>query len=114
MSRIILQDPGILLYDGFQPFDLSKDAGHFDVDQLNEDSEIVIILKYFEYICTADFRFCYIKPILLSGFNMKDVFDMIKHSLKNKLQLNVPSFDTIFEPEIQYFGKVKYIDPNRY
>ena len=109
-----LQDPGMLMYEGFDSFDLTKETGHFDVDQLNEDSEIIIILKYFEYICIADFRFCYVKPILQSGFKMKDVFDMVKHCLKSKLQLNVPTFDTIYEPEIQYFGKIKYIDLNRY
>lgn len=110
----LLENPDILMYDGFETFDLTKDKDHFDLDQINNDTEIIVVLRYFEYICTADFRFCYIKPILASGFIMKDVFDMMKHSLKNKLMINVPSFDTVFEPEIQYIGKVKYFDDKRY
>jgi hypothetical protein len=110
----LLEDPDSLIYKGFDSFDLTKDKDHFDVEQLNNDSEIVVILKYFEYLCIAKFRFSYIKPILVSGFAMKDVFDMTKHSLKNRLLMNVPSFDTVFEPEIQYIGKIKYFDNNRY
>ena len=44
----------------------------------------------------------------LWNVNAKDVFDMIKHSLRNHLLLNCPSFDVIFEPDIQYRGKIKY------
>lgn len=110
----LLEDPCSLMYQGYDSFDLAKDKDHFDVDRLNNDSEIIVVLRYFEYLCTASFRFSYIKPILVSGFTMKDVFDMMKHSLKNRLLMNVPSFDTVFEPEIQYIGKIKYIDDRRY
>ena len=104
----LLEDPGALAYSGFDTFDLSREKDHFDVGQLSNDSEIVVVLKYYEYLCVAKFRFSYIKPILVSGLAMKDVFDMVKHSLKNKLLVNVPSFDTVFEPEIQYIGKIQY------
>lgn len=110
----LLEDPDALIYKDFVSFDLNKDKDHFDISQINNDSEIVVVLRYFEYLCTAKFRFSYVKPILMSGFVMKDVFDMIKHSLKNRLLINVPSFDTVFEPEIQYIGKIKYIDERRY
>ena len=109
----LLEDPEALIYHDFISFDLNKDKDHFDIDQLNNDSEIVVILRYFEYLCTAKFRFSYVKPILVSGFVMKDVFEMIKHSLKNRLLMNIPSFDTVFEPEIQYIGKIKYFDDRR-
>lgn len=107
-SGNLLQDPGSLLYPGFDTFDLCKESNHFDTSRLKDDSDIVIILRYYEYICTASFRFRFIIPILQSGLLAKDVFDMIKHSLKNKLLLNAPTFDNIFEPDFHYIGKIRY------
>jgi hypothetical protein len=105
----LLEDPTSLIYEGFETFDLKKEKDHFDLEKLNLDTEIIITLRYYEYLCTAQFKFCYIKPLLQPGVvAMKDVFDMIKHCLKNKLLINVPSFDTVFEPDIQYIGKIKY------
>ena len=49
------------------------------------------------------------KPLLQPGIiAAKDIFDMVKKKKKNKLLINVPTFDTIFEPDIQYIGKVRY------
>lgn len=104
----LLEDTHQLIYHGYENFDLQKDKDHFDIEKLNDDSTIVIILRYYEYLCTAEFKFSYILPILHSGLTAKDVFAMMKHCLKNKLLTNVPSFDTIFEPDIQYIGKIKY------
>lgn len=104
----LLQDTGQLIYDGFENFDLKKDKDHFDLDKITEDSVIVILLRYYEYLCVAEFRFSYVLPLLQSGLNAKEVFDMVKHCLKNRLLTNVPTFDTIFEPDIQYTGKIKY------
>ena len=104
----LLQDTGQLIYDGFENFDLKKDKDHFDLDKITEDSVIVILLRYYEYLCVAEFKFSYVLPLLQSGLNAKDVFDMVKHCLKNRLLTNVPTFDTIFEPDIQYTGKIKY------
>lgn len=104
----LLESSDALIYDGYSNFDLTKDADHFDIEQLNSDTQIIVILRYFEYLCVAKFSFEYVLPILKSGLNMKDVFAMMKHCLKNRLLLNVPSFETVFEPDIQYIGKVKY------
>jgi len=104
----LLENPTALIYDKYENFDLSKEVDHFDTDKLNLDSEIVVILRYFEYLCTAKFTFAYVMPTLQSGLIMKDVFNMIKHCLKNRLLINVPTFETVFEPDIQYMGKVKY------
>ena len=104
----LLEDTHQLIYANFDTFDLKKEKDHFDIEKINDDSLIVIILRYYEYICIAEFKFCYILPLLQSGLTAKDVFDMMKHCLKNKLLMNVPSFDTIFEPDIQYLGKIKY------
>lgn len=105
----LLEDPSGLIWENYENFDLSKDKDHFDISMLNRDSSIVVILRYYEYICTAIFKFNYILPLLESGLIAKDVFEMIKHSLKTRLLVNVPSFDNVFEPEIQYIGKVKYL-----
>lgn len=105
----LLEDPASLLYPEYESFDLKKEADHFDVERLNLDTQIIIILRYYEYLCTAKFKFSYIKPLLQPGIiAAKDIFDMIKHCLKNKLLTNVPSFDAIFEPDIQYIGKILY------
>ena len=107
-SSNLLQEPSKLLYNGYENFDLKKEKDHFDMKRLNDDSSIVVILRYYEYICTATFKFSFIIPILQSGLIAKDVFDMIKHSLRNKLLLNAPTFDNIFEPDFHYIGKIKY------
>ena len=107
-SSNLLQDPGKLLFPGYDNFDLKKEKDHFDMNRLKDDSSIIIVLRYYEYICTASFKFSFIIPILQSGLIAKDVFEMIKHSLRNKLLLNAPSFDNIFEPDFHYIGKVMY------
>ena len=104
----LLQEPEKLLLPDFENFDLSKEKDHFNFEKLNDETTIKITLRYYEYICIATFKFKFIVPILQSGLNAKDVFDMIKHSLRNHLLLNCPSFDVIFEPDMQYRGKIKY------
>lgn len=104
----LLEHPDAILYESYLTFDVNIDKKHFDESLLSLDSEIIIILRYFEYLCTAKFKFSYIYPMLVSGLIAKDVFDLIKHALKNRIQINVPSFDKIFEPEIIYIGKIKY------
>ena len=74
----LLESSDALIYNDYLNFDLLKDSDHFDLDQLNLDSQIIVILRYFEYLCVAKFTFEYVKPILQSGLNMKDVFQMIK------------------------------------
>ena len=107
-SSNLLQDPGRLLFDGYENFDLNKEKVSFDMDRLNDNSSIIIVLRYYEYICIATMTFSFIIPILQSGLNAKDIFEMIKHSLRNKLLLNAPKFDNIFEPDFHYIGKIKY------
>lgn len=104
----LLENPEGLTYDEFEPFDLKEKEFPFDYSRFDENSLIVIMLRYYEYLCTAQIRVEYILPLLSSGMTGKQVFDMVCHCLKNKLLCNVPSFDTIFEPDIQYIGKIKY------
>ena len=88
----LLQDTDLLIFHGYEQFDMKKDKD----------------LRYFEYVCIARFRFAFIIPILESGLSAKDVFEMIKHCLHNKLLINAPTFDNIFDIEIVYTGYVKY------
>ena len=104
----LLQDTGLLIFPEYEIFDLKKDKDHFDTNKLSHMSMIIISLRYYEYVCIAKFQFSYIIPILESGLNAKDVFDMVKHSLKNKLLTNAPTFDNIYELDIQYNGYIKY------
>lgn len=104
----LLQDTGILIFPGYKSFDLKKEKDHFNTDKLSQTSMIIITLRYYEYVCIAKFQFSYIIPILESGLNAKDVFDMVKHCLKNKLLTNAPTFDNIYELDIQYNGYIKY------
>ena len=78
-----------------------------DLNRLRDDSSIIIVLRCYESICTASMKFSFIIPILQSGLNARDVFEMIKHALRNKLLLNAPTFDNIFEPDFHYIGKIK-------
>lgn len=57
----LLEDPTSLLYPDYEAFDLKKESDHFDMERLNLDTEIIIILRYYEYLCTAKFKFCYVK-----------------------------------------------------
>ena len=104
----LLQDTGLLIFPEYEIFDLNKDKDHFDTNKLSHMSMIIISLRYYEYVCIAKFQFSYIIPILESGLNAKDVFDMVKHCLKNKLLTNAPTFDNIYELDIQYNGFIKY------
>ena len=104
----LLQDTGLLIFPEYEIFDLKKDKDHFDTNKLSHMSMIIISLRYYEYVCIAKFQFSYIIPILESGLNAKDVFDMVKHCLKNKLLTNAPTFDNIYELDIEYNGFIKY------
>ena len=104
----LLQDPGMLIFKGYDVFDIKKDRDHFDFNKLDPNSQIIITLRYYEYVCIARFEFSYIIPILESGLDARETFDIVKHALRNKLFLNAPTFDTIFDIDIVYSGYVKY------
>ena len=104
----LLQDTDLLIFPEYTWFDIKKDKDHFDMNKLSHDSKIIIALRYYEYVCIAKFNFSYIIPIMKSGLIAKDVFDMVKHCLRNKLLTNAPTFDNIYELDITYNGYVKY------
>lgn len=105
----LLETPDAMILREYEEFDLRLEGTNkLDTDRIREDTKIIVLLRYYEYLCTAEMSFNYIIPLLKSGLTAKDVFDMVKHCLKNKLLCNVPSFDTVFEPDIVYVGKVLY------
>ena len=104
----LLQEPDKLLFPGYESFDIRQEQAPFDTTKISDKTSIIINLRYYEYLCTATFTMSFIIPLLQSGLSIKDVFEMIKHSLRNRLLLNAPTFDTIFEPDFHYIGKVRY------
>ena len=72
----------MLIFPGYEVFDLKKEKDHFNMDKLNNMS-MIVTLRYYEYVCIARFQFSFIIPILESGLVAKDVFDMMKHCLRN-------------------------------
>ena len=104
----LLQNPSLLIYPNFEKIDITKEKDHFNTSKLKQSSQIIVVLRYFEYLCTAKFSFSYIIPILESNLSIKDVFEMIKHCLRNKLLLNAPSFDNIYDIDIAYDAYIKY------
>jgi hypothetical protein len=104
----LLQTPSMLIFKDFDRIDIQKDKNIFDTDKLKETSSVIIILRYFEYVCIAQFEFSFIIPILESGLTAKDVIEMMKHALRNRLLLNAPSFDNIYDIDIRYDGYIRY------
>jgi len=103
----ILNDPMCIIFNDYQSFDIF--TGNIDVNRLNKDSQIIAYMRYYEYLCVARFKYDYIKPLLDNGdMNGIDVFQMIKHSLRTRLLMNIPSFDIILEPEFIFKTVIKY------
>lgn len=85
------------------------DSNILDVSKINEQkTQIIVVLRYFEYLCIATVKFDYIKEILHGGFSLADSLDMIKHHLKNRLVREVRGTETIVEMHIEYRGYVRY------
>lgn len=103
----ILNNPLCIIFNDYQVFDIF--TGNIDINKLNKDSQIIAYMRYYEYLCIARFKYDYIKPLLDTGdMNGIDVFQMIKHSLRTRLLMNIPSFDIILEPEFIFKTVVKY------
>jgi hypothetical protein len=73
-----------------------------------ENVQIIIVLRYFEYLCIASVRFDFILKILHGEYQIINVFDMIKHHLRNTLVREVSGEETIVDMHIEYRGYVKY------
>lgn len=106
-SGNFLNDPTIYTFPGYENIDPSNPST-LDVSKLDNNSEFVCILLYFEYLITAKFKFSYIRPLLSAGMEFPKIIEAINHRLLTELQLNVPSFDTIISIQIENQCRVKY------
>ena len=103
----VLNNPYGIIFKDYKNFNII--TGDIDIDKLNDNSQIIAIMRYYEYVCLAKFKYSYIVPMLTDGeLNGNEVFNMIQHALRNKLLLNIPSFDTILEIEFKFSTKIKY------
>lgn len=106
-SGNFLNDPTIYTFPGFEMFDPQKPET-LDLTRLDNNSEFVCILLYFEYLITARFKFSYIRPLLSAGMELPKIIEAINHRLLTELQLNVPSFDVIITLQVENQCRVKY------
>ena len=112
----LLENPEIMhLADkGYERLNLNIDLSHvgavlLDTQRVVEDrTKVLIVLKYFEYICIATVKFSYILEIVRGDFALIDAIHMIKHHLKNKLIREVRGTENIIDMHIEYKGYVKY------
>lgn len=103
----ILNNPHGIIFKDFKNFNIV--TGQIDTNLLNNNSDIIAIMRYYEYACIARFKYEYIVPMLTDGeLTGVEVFNMIQHALRNKLLMNIPSFDTILEIEFKFSTKIKY------
>ena len=104
----VLNDPSSIIFSEYEVFNI--ETGNIDINQLNRDSEIVAIMRYYEYVCIAKFKYNYILPLLETGeMTGPEIFQMIQHALRTKLLIYIPSFDTVLEFEFRFKTKIKYI-----
>lgn len=107
-----LEDSSILIHPDYEKFDPSGQAA-FDPDRLLPSSDLMVILRYFEYVIAAKFKVSFIMPLWKEGMRtgdmgFSDIIDSIKHRLEMELQMKTPSFDSINILDIHYLYKVKY------
>lgn len=104
----VLNDPYAIIFPDYENFDIL--TGNIDGARINRDSQIIAIMRYYEYICIAKFKYDYIIPLLTEGdLSGSEVFQMIQHALRTRLLMNIPSFDIILEIEFKFTTKIKYI-----
>jgi hypothetical protein len=109
----MFEDQWILINPEYENFD-PGDKSTLDASRLDQSSEFLVILRYYEYVITAKFTLSYIFPLWSNGektgdMTFKDIFDAIDHRLLMELQLRTPSFDTINVLEISHLYKIRYI-----
>jgi hypothetical protein len=109
----LFEDQWIIINPDYENFDPTNPST-LDIERLNDDSEFLIILRYYEYVVCARFPLRYIKSLWMYGtktgdLNFEDIFHSIDHRLQMELMLRTPSFDDITILEIQHLYKIRYI-----
>ena len=111
-----LEDCNILIYPDYESFD-PQDKNTLDADRLDTNSDLLVILRYFEYVILAKFKVNFILPLWKEGqrtgdMDLPDIIDSIKHRLMMELQMKTPTFDNINTLDIHYLYKVRYVSPD--
>lgn len=111
-----LEDCNILIYPGYESFD-PQDKNTLDADRLDTNSDLLVILRYFEYVILAKFKVNFILPLWKEGqrtgdMDLPDIIDSIKHRLMMELQMKTPTFDNINTLDVHYLYKVRYVSPD--
>ena len=109
-----LDNPCVMIKEGYESFDPSLPNQIIEDERFTWDAEVMVMLRYFEYIIQARFPMTYIKDMWLEGERTKDItfaeiIQGIEHRLTVELQLKVPTFDTINTIDIRYYYKIKYV-----
>lgn len=108
-----LDNPCVMIKEGYESFEPAFPEAILNHPEFNWGAEIMIILRYFEYVIQARFPLTYIKDLWLEGTRTGDItfaeiIQGMEHRLTVELQLKVPSFDTINTIDIRYYYKIKY------
>ena len=118
-SKNLLNEPKALQMPGYESLNIEKmpavgnkvkETNLLDVGRLQESKncEILICLRYFEYIIIAHMSKDYFIELLKSEMPVLSIFDMIRHHLRIKLNMEVKGADTIIEMHVNYIGKIRY------
>lgn len=118
--RNLLDNPKAMQFPGYEPFPIhrlansSTDNGkgeEFILDTTRvrkEKTEILVILRYFEYVCIAKMNFSFLAEICKGDQKLVDAIGMMKHHLRNKLIREVRKTEEILDLHCEYTGKIKY------
>ena len=109
----MFDDENIMINPGYENF-TPDDKTSIDNDRFSQKSVFLVILRYFEYVITAQFPVSYILPLWKNGestgdLSFQDIFDAVHHRLLMELQMRVPSFDEINMLEVKIIYKINYL-----
>lgn len=107
----LIEDTSAMIFSGYENVNLKNQDKtlSIDISRIKENkTTIKVILRYFEYVIIATMSFSYLKPIMVSGFTINDIYDMIKHHIRNRLIREIGSSETIIEMHTEYYMKIQY------
>lgn len=108
----MFDDENLMINPDFENF-LPDDKKSIDDGRFSKDSVFLVLLRYYEYVITAEFPVSFIFPLWKNGektgdLSFQDIFSAVQHRLLMELQMRVPSFDEINTLEIRYLYKIRY------
>lgn len=115
----LLNDPNFFISENYVSFNKDDIASLKDENgnPVKPDDDMMIILRYFEYVIKAKFKVSYILPLLLEGqkthdIEFSEIIEAIEHRLQLELQLKCPTFETINLIYAKYLYKIRYNNEN--